>query len=132
MGKIWNVLANGERYQTVAAIVAILSLVWFFGCETEVPSVQNPEVKVCAPELEAELAMVLSKYEKRFRDIDRIDQFKALAFQQGQTLAAGGALNLPGLIGTVAAILGVGAIVDNTRKRAEIKKLRETLSSNST
>lgn len=126
MLKLLKVFANGERYQTIATVVICLALVWFFSCEPQTQSVSDPGRKVNRSQLQAELNFTIATYESRFKELDQWDRLIELAFQQGQLLAAGGVFNPVGLLASVGAIFGVGATIDNVRKRKEIKILKNT------
>ena len=124
MAKILSTLANGERYQTVFGIAAVIALLFFFSCESQTHSVIYPQTKVNREQLEAELNFTIATYETKFKELDQWEALKTLAFQQGQLLASGSPLNLPGLIATLAGVFGIGATIDNVRKRIEIKNLK--------
>ena len=125
MTGIFKVFANGERYQSVSIILICLALVWFFACEPKARSVMEPTKKYTRAQMEAELHYTIQMYEARFAELDQWDRLIALAFQQGQLLAAGGTINPVGLLASVGAVFGVGATIDNVRKRKEIKTLKK-------
>lgn len=121
MKKLLLTLFNHERYQSIATIVALGLLIWFFGCESKVESVITPNKKVTRGELRIELDGIVDLIGLRATDLDKQDELKQLLLKNALLIAQGGTVNPVGVITTVAAVLGVGAAVDNVRKRKEIK-----------
>lgn len=114
-------LINHERYQTIAILVVVIFLLWFFGCESKVRSLTNPQTLVSRTELSAEVDFYLAQVEIRFRDLDRQDEFKRILTETATIAAQGGNINIVGLILANLGVLGVGAAVDNVRKRKVIR-----------
>lgn len=122
-------LLNHERYQVVGVCVIIIFFVWFFGCESKVRSLTNPQVLVTRPELNAEVDFYLAQAEIRFNDLDKQDEFKRFLVEKTLIVTEGGSVNPYGIMATVLGIVGVGATVDNVRKRNVIRtNLKEYVS----
>lgn len=126
MKKFLETMFNHERYQSIAVIVIILLLVWTYGCPSHVQSLTVPGKTITRPELQVELDTIVAMAAGRVQDLDKQDSIKQLIFQQAMLTAQGGQINLMGVIATAAATLGIGATVDNVRKRKEIKDLVKT------
>lgn len=114
-------LINHERYQAIAIGCVVVLLLWFFGCESKVRSLANPQTLVTRAGLEAEVDFYLAQAEIRFNDLDRQDAFKTKLMEAAAIAAEGGKINILGLILANIGILGAGAAVDNVRKRKIIK-----------
>jgi len=123
MKKLLSTLFNHERYQTITIIVASLLLVVTWGCPGKAPSLLNPQKKVTRAELQNELDLMLIRANQGFARIDQVEEIKNLLFQQAIIAGQTGTVNPFALLTSVGTILGVGATIDNVRKRKEIKLL---------
>lgn len=118
-----KIFLNHERYQSIAIGLIIILLGIMIGCQSKVTSIIHPTLQVTRSELQSELDNLLSAAELKFAALDQQDEIKATLYQVGMVTAQTGTFNPIGLITTIAGILGVGATVDNVRKRKVIKKL---------
>jgi len=125
MKKLLLTLFNHERYQTISIIICSLLLLAWWGCETKVKSIRDPSVKINRIQLENEVSAIIAETERKFGEMDRIDELKNYLFQQGLTAAQTGVINPLGIITGLGTILGLGAGIDNVRKRKEIKTLEK-------
>lgn len=116
-------LFNHERYQTIAAILICILLIWFYGCDSRVPSLTRDNVQVNRGELALEIQTLEGLIELRYKNLDRQDLLKQTIVNQALITGAAGTLNPIGLMTALAALLGTGATIDNVRKRKEIKTL---------
>jgi len=116
-------LGNGERYQTLAGIIAVLMFVWFVGCTSKVSSITNPGQAVSRDELHIEIDTFLAQAENKLQSLDQQDAVKRLLAEQTMLIAKGGAVNPAGIMVLLGGIFGIGATVDNVRKRKVIKRL---------
>lgn len=126
MKKLLNTMLNHERYQTIAVILIIILLIWAYGCPSKVESLHSPGKRVTRAEFEIETKGLLSTAEVRLIDLDRQDNIKRLIFENLLLTAQSGQFNLVGLVAGVATLLGIGATVDNVRKRKELKDIKNT------
>ena len=119
-------LFNHERYQAIAVIAIAAFFFWFFGCESKVRSLANPQTQVTRASLEAEVDFYLAQAKIRFDDLDKQDEFKRFLVEKTLIVAEGGSVNPYGIMATIIGLLGIGATVDNVRKRNVIRtNLRE-------
>lgn len=121
--KLLSTLFNHERYQTIAGLLACAAIIWFYGCESKVSSLSTPEKQITRAELQTELETLLSSAEIRFAQLDQQDLLKQTLAEQAFLIAQTGAINPLGIATAIMALFGVGATVDNIRKRKEIKIL---------
>jgi len=126
MKKLLETMFNHERYQSIAVILIAALLVWTYGCPSHVDSLTVPGKSVTRPELQIELDTIVAMAAARSADLDKQDSIKQLIFQQAMLTAQGGQINLMGVIAAAAATLGIGATVDNVRKRKELKDVKNT------
>jgi len=123
MGKLLNTLFNHERYQTISIIVSALLLLFFYGCEPKCKSIYNPAENVTRAELDIEIDMLIGKANAGYASLESQEELRKLLFEQALTAASTGTVNPIALLTSIGAILGVGATVDNVRKRKEIKRI---------
>lgn len=121
--KLIETLFNHERYQTISIIVAALLLLYFFGCVPKCKSIFNPAETVTRAELDIEIDILIAKANAGYASIESQEELRELLFQQAILAATTGTINPIALLTSVGAVLGVGATVDNVRKRKVIKKL---------
>lgn len=117
-------LFNHERYESIAIVIAAGLLIWFYGCDSKVPSITDPAVQVNRTELQMEIDQLLSLAEYRYTQLDEQDRIKEALLTHAILVAQGGTLNPIAVVTAIAGILGIGATVDNVRKRKEIKSLK--------
>jgi hypothetical protein len=108
----------------IGTVACCCVLVWVYSCQSSVISIVNSGVKVNRTELLAEVDTFLAKAESRFEDLDRQDLVKGTIFNHAAALMSGEPLNLPGILLALGNILGIGAVVDNVRKRTFINTLK--------
>lgn len=116
---------NHERYESIAIVIAAGLLFWFYGCESKVPSIKNPERLVTRAVLKMEIDSILQMGEYRYNQLDQQDAIKDALLANAMLVASGGTVNPVAVITGIAGILGIGATVDNVRKRKEIKTLKQ-------
>lgn len=120
---------NHERYQVVAFVITVALTIWLTACPSKVPSLVTPPKLVTRAELKIELDTLLASAEARFHALDRQDELKEALFEQSIAWAQTGVINPLGIITTMCAIAGIGATVDNVRKRRKIKGLETNANS---
>lgn len=113
-------LFNHERYQIIGVAIAVTLTIWFFGCESEVSSMLDPSKKVNRAELQAELGLYLATAERKFESLEQQEAIKNWVFDNAILVSETGTVNPQGLINTLFAVLGIGALTDNVRKRKVI------------
>ncbi len=102
--------------------LAVVVLLFAYGCESKTKSLLNPESKVTRDVYRSEIDYLLTKAAIGERDLDRQDEIKTLIFKQTLLYAEGGAINPFGVITTLLSILGIGAIGDDVRLRKQRKR----------
>lgn len=123
MKKLLFELFNHERYQTISVVLTALLLCFFYGCQPKCKSLFNPGVNVTRMQLDAEVDSVIAKANIGYASLEQQKKLQELLFEQSLISVTTGAFNPVGLITSVGALLGVGAVTDNVRKRKQIKKL---------
>jgi len=115
----------------IATIIAASTLFWAYGCESQVPSFNDPARFVNRSQLQAEFNFLLAQIENKFEELNRKDEFKNFVFNSAITYAEGGTVNPLGLLITLSGILGIGATTDNlTKRRKERKILNDVVKNN--
>ena len=113
---------SGKLPIIISGIVAILLLVYAYGCQPTTKSLRDPAQKVTREELSYEVETLLSESRLRIADLDRQQELRNLIFQQTLVIAESGTVNPVGVITALLAIMGVGATVDDVRLRKKQKK----------
>lgn len=116
---------NHERYQLIAGLVICVCLFWLFSCESQVQSLTDPYEKVTRSELEAEVDWILAQARIRMEQLDQQDSIKSMLAQQAMLFATTGTVNPMGVMAALFAVFGIGASIDNVRKRIDIKKFEK-------
>jgi len=116
-------LFNHERYQTTTTLLAVSAIIWFIGCPARTKSLIDPTKQIGRQELQLEIEQLLQKAELGFGNIERQEKIRELLFQQSLIAVGTGTFNPSAFMLTIGSILGLGATIDNVRKRKEIKKL---------
>ena len=123
MKKLLLTLFNHERYQSISVIVCSLLLLFFYGCEPKCNSIIQPNLQITRAELDMEVESIIAKANIGYSSLEQKEELRQLLFEQALTAASTGTVNPIAIITSVGALLGLGATVDNIRKRKEIKKL---------
>ncbi|MBA7670359.1 hypothetical protein ES703_78504 [subsurface metagenome] len=116
-------LLNHERYQSIAVLLIIGFLLWFYGCDSKCNSLTRPNTQVTRSELTLEIQSLQGLADLRYADLDRQDAFRTAVIEQALIVGQTGTFNPYGVIAMLAGTIGIGATIDNVRKRTEIKKL---------
>lgn len=123
MKKLLDTLLNHERYQTISLLLATGLLIWFLGCEPKTQSLIDPTQQVTRAQLDIEIDTIISKSNIAYASLEKQEHLREFLLQQALIGASAGTINPLTLFTSLAAILGVGATVDNVRKRKDIKRL---------
>lgn len=124
MTKLWAFIRHNQG-MAIGIIIAAAVLIWTYGCQSEVTSITNAPELVTRAELGTEVDYFLEMAEIRFAELDQQDEFKRTIFAIGTSLLEGGTLNPAAIAITIGNILGLGAVIDNVRKRTLINTLKK-------
>lgn len=113
---------NDNHAFLIGAIVVMAIGFYGYGCQSTVPSMLEPELKVNRAELETEVEFLLSKARNRLEELDRQDQIKLLIFEQAALFAQAGTINPMGILTTAISVVAVGSALDQRRKKKELEK----------
>lgn len=108
----------------LSATLIPFALIYAYSCQSVVVSTIPGRGKITRPELIAEVDLFLSVAEAKFADLDRQDLVKSTIFNSLTELASGQTVNPVGLLLVIGNLLGLGAVVDNVRKRTHINTLK--------
>lgn len=123
MTKIWAFIRHNSGI-VIGSILAIAILVWVYGCPSQVVSISNPPALVTRPALELEVDHFLKQAEMRFAELDQLDEFKRTIFAMAMDFMSEGKVNPLAIAITLGNLLGIGAVVDNVRKRTLINTMK--------
>lgn len=131
MAKLWTFIKHNQFIIVFGGVAGFLIL-WGHGCEPKVASLTDYKQQVTRDELQFELDGLLAKAESRFAELDRQVAFKEAIFNHTILYATTGTIDPLGMITTIAALLGFGAVIDNRRKDSVIKTLKNSNAKNKT
>jgi len=97
-------------------LVTIGFVIFMYGCEPKVKSLNHSGVFVTRAELQLELETVMTLAEIRVADLDRQQALRNLILQNALILAAGQPLNPVGILTAIAALYGIGQASNNVVK----------------
>jgi len=97
-------------------LVTIGFVIFMYGCEPKVKSLNNGGKFVTRAELQLELQTVMTLAEIRVADLDRQQALRNLILQNALVLAAGQPLNPVGILTAIAALYGIGQASNNVVK----------------
>lgn len=123
MTKIWAFIRHNSGI-VISSILVIGILVWVYGCPSQVVSISNPPAMVTRGALEIEVDHFLKQAEMRFAELDQQDVFKRTIFAMAMNFMKEGRIDPISIALTLGNILGLGAVVDNVRKRTLINTLK--------
>lgn len=110
---------------TLAACLVFCIVIWIFGCDPKVQSLIDPTQRITRAELAIEVDTFLAMAEIRYGQLEQKERLKQMVFKHALLFAEGGAVNPYGIMMSLQAIIGTGAIVDNmTKRRKESKALK--------
>lgn len=124
MKELLTMLFNHERYQSISIIIVAGCVIWLSACQSKCQSLLHPEKKITRTQLQIELDTILAQAEANTITLDQQDLLKNLLFQQSLLAAQTGTVNPFAVLTSLGSILGVGAVIDNKRKRKVIKELK--------
>lgn len=121
--KIWAFIRHNQG-MVIGCLIASAVLIWAYGCHSQVTSIVNPTVFVTRAELKLEVENYIAVAELKFADLDRQDTIKKTLFNTAIDFMQGGNVNPAAIALVIGNILGLGAIIDNARKRTHINTLK--------
>ena len=124
-------LFNHERYQTISVLLCTVMLVWMSSCSPKCHSLLDPTKEITKTELDGEVSYLQSRIDAEIESLEQQEAIRTLLLSLAQSYVTTGTFSpLSALTGAIA-LLGTGAVVDNVRKRRDIKKLSTSPPSNS-
>lgn len=123
MTELWAFIRHNSG-MCIGTVLVICVLVWCYGCESKVMSITDPPRLVPRSDLELEVDHFLKTAEIRFKELDQQDEFKRVIFAAAMEFMSAGKVNPIAIALTLGNILGLGAVIDNVRKRTHINTLK--------
>lgn len=123
MKKLWAFIRHDSGI-VIGSILAVCVLVWTYGCESQVTSIVNAPTLVSRSELELEVEDFIARAELKFKKLDQQDAFKKAMFSFAVNFMQGGNINPAAIALVIGNILGLGAVIDNVKKRTHINTLK--------
>jgi len=123
MTKIWKFIRHNSGVVIGSAMIPFV-LIFAYSCQSVVISSLSPGKKINRQQLVNEVDFFLAEAEAKFSDLDRQDLVKNTIFNSILDLAQGTTPNPAGIALVIGNILGLGAVIDNVRKRTHINTLK--------
>jgi hypothetical protein len=111
---------NENHGISIAAALVVIFGVWFYGCESTVRSLNDPNVKVTRTELQGEINAYLATAQSKMRTLDEQDAIRKVILDNASIIAASGSFNPIGAINALISILAIGSAVDSRNKVAKL------------
>jgi len=110
----------------VTTLVTVAMIIYCYGCEAKVESLQSQSKLVNRQELQLELDTIITMAQLRMVDLDKQEQFKAIVLQNALILVEGQPFNPLGILTAVAAIYGTMQGGRNITKvvKHKVKKIK--------
>lgn len=108
----------------IGFVLLPLILIYAYSCQSTVVSLVNSDIRITRQQLVLEVDTFLAAAALKFTDLDRQDLVKGTIFNSVLELAQGGTINPAGIALVIGNILGLGAVIDNVRKRTHINTLK--------
>ena len=124
MKKLWSFIRHNQG-MFIGGAIAIAVLVWTYGCESQVTSILYAPDLVNRGQLQIEVDTFVAQAELKFANLDRQDQVRSTLFETALTFMEGGNVNPAAVAIVIGNILGLGAVIDNVRKRTLINTLKK-------
>lgn len=127
MKEIWKFVRHNQG-MFIGGAIAIAVLVWTYGCQSQVTSIVYAPKLVNRRELQIEVDSFIAQAELKFADLNRQDEVKSTLFNVAIDFMQGGNVNPAAVAIVLGNILGLGAVIDNVRKRTLIETLKSNAS----
>jgi len=100
-------LLNDNHWYIIAVAVLVGTLLWTYGCESQVQSLIDDTKLVNRSELENELQYLIGKARAQAERLDRQDEIKQSLLDAANIVGAGRQINPSGLLNLAATIGGI-------------------------
>ena len=91
----------------LTVFVSLGFMIYGYGCESKVSSLNRIGVRINRQELQLELDQIITMAQIRLADLDQQEAFRAIVLQNALILVQGNPLNPVGIISAVAAVYGI-------------------------
>lgn len=112
----------------VTISITMVIVIYLYGCEPKVKSLNATRLMVTRAELQLELEHIINTANLRMIDLDKQDRLRSLIVQNALVLVQGQPLNPLGLITAMAAVYGLGSVgsgVNRVVKKVKLKRVSE-------
>lgn len=126
MTKIWAFIRHNSGIIIGASMIPIVIL-YAYGCQSKVISLVNSKITITREQLVLEVDHFLAQAELKFQDLERQDLVRNTIFNSLTDIAQGKVPDFPGVMLMIGNILGLGAVIDNVRKRTYINTIKSNI-----
>lgn len=123
-------LLNDNHWYIIGVTLAVLCIIWAYGCESRVGSMMNKGELVNRDELQAEADYLLAMFRTKASSLDRQDAVKQQLLDAANVLGQGGQINPSGILNLAASIGGISFGLSQRQKLNAYKKTTTTAPAN--
>lgn len=123
MNRIWPFVRHNSGVVIGFGLLPVI-LIYAYSCQSVVISDLKPGKKINRQELVNEVDFFLAQAEAKFNDLDRQDLVKNTIFNSVLDLTQGNPPSPSGVALFIGNLLGLGAVIDNVRKRTYINTIK--------
>jgi hypothetical protein len=116
----------------ISCIEACMVLLWFYGCEPQVTSLQNPLVKINRVQLDAEVTAFVAKAEAQYTTLAEQEDLRDKISNSLAIFMKEGSINTAGVLTLITSIVGLGSVLTYRKKDAIIKTLKNNANNKNT
>jgi len=109
-------------YKIISIILIVILCLLAFACQPKAGSMIEPGRMVNKFELQAELDIIITRFEDKFESLSQQEAFRHALFNASLEMFRTGTIDPLGVILTLGGILGFGAGADDVRLRRKIKR----------
>lgn len=120
MEKLWQKIRHNQSI-VFSGILVLAVVLWAYGCEPTVRSIQNPNTRLNRAEFQSEVDAYVAQAASKFKRLSQHEELRRKVFAIAIQYIQGGAINPVAVAITCGNILGLGAVIDNRRKDVLIK-----------
>ncbi len=112
----------------ITILVTIAMILYLYGCESKVKTLNGTGERVNRQELQLELETYIATAKIRLASLDKQDEFRSIVLQNALILVQGQPFNPIGIISGMAAIYGIAQGSSNITQAVKTKRRRKEYS----
>ncbi len=111
----------------ITILVTIAMILYLYGCESKVNTLNGTGVMINRQELQLELEMYIATAKLRLASLDKQDEFRSIVLQNALILVQGQPFNPIGILSGMAAIYGIAQGSSNITQVVKTKREKKRI-----